>query len=103
VKALVYIAAVVPDRGETVGEVFHRVAPHSSAPQLQPHQDGWLVLNVEAFRNAVAPDASSEVTALMAANQKPISIQCLGDRLYRLGMVRCGLSWPIQTYSSPYF
>lgn len=79
VKALVYIAAVVPDQGETVGEVFHRVAPHPSAPQLQPDQDGFLWLNVDAFRNAVAPDASSEETAPMAANQKPISIQCLGE------------------------
>ena len=58
VKALVYVAAVVPDQGETVGEVFHRVAPHPKAPQLQPDQDGFLWLKVDAFRSAVAPDAS---------------------------------------------
>jgi pimeloyl-ACP methyl ester carboxylesterase len=32
VKALVYIAAIVPDEGETVGDVFRRVPPHPSAP-----------------------------------------------------------------------
>ena len=64
VKALVYIAAVVPDEGETVGDVFHRVAPHPSAPKLQPDADGFLWLNVEAFRTAVAPDASQAETAL---------------------------------------
>jgi len=79
VKALVYIAAVVPDEGETVGDVFHRVASHSSAPKLQPDADGFLWLNVDAFRTAVAPDASLSETALMAATQKPISVICLGE------------------------
>jgi len=59
VKALVYIAAIVPDEGETVGDVFHRAPPHPSAPKLQPDVDGFLWLNVDAFRTAVAPDASS--------------------------------------------
>jgi len=81
VKALVYIAAVVPDEGETVGDVFHRVAPHPSAPKLQPDADGFLWLNVEAFRTAVAPDASQAETALMTATQKPISISCLGEAM----------------------
>jgi len=79
VKALVYIAAVVPDEGETVSDVFHRAAPHPSAPKLQPDADGSLWLNVEAFRAAVAPDASLSETALMAATQKPISLTCLGE------------------------
>ena len=79
VKALVYIAAVVPDEGETVGDVFHRVAPHPSAPKLQPDADGFLWLNLDAFRTAVAPDASRAETDLMAATQKPISVKCLGE------------------------
>ena len=79
VKTLVYIAAVVPDEGETVGDVFHRVAPHPSAPKLQPDAEGFLWLNVDAFRTAVAPDASRAETALMAATQKPISVACLGE------------------------
>ena len=79
VKALVYIAAIVPDEGETVGDVFHRVPPHPSAPKLRPDVDGFLWLNVDAFRTAVAPDASSSETALMAATQKPIALQCLSE------------------------
>ena len=79
VKALVYIAAIVPDEGETVGDVFHRVPPHPSAPKLQPDVDGFLWLNVDAYRTAVAPDASSSETALMAATQKPIAVKCLGE------------------------
>lgn len=83
VKALVYIAAVVPDEGETVGDVFHRVAPHPSAPKLQPDTDGFLWLTVDAFRSAVAPDASASETALMAATQKPIALKCLGEPMTR--------------------
>src|SRR5580693_8980974 len=36
VKALVYIAALAPDEGETVADVFYRVAPHPEAPKLAP-------------------------------------------------------------------
>jgi pimeloyl-ACP methyl ester carboxylesterase len=74
VKALVYVAAIVPDEGETVGQVFGREPPHPKAPQ-----DGFFWLKVDAFRDAVAPDASREETALMAANQKPIAVKCLGE------------------------
>jgi len=79
VKALVYVAAIVPDEGETVGQVFGREPPHPKAPQLQLDQDGFFWLKVDAFRDAVAPDASREETALMAANQKPIAVRCLGE------------------------
>jgi pimeloyl-ACP methyl ester carboxylesterase len=73
VKALIYIAVIVPDEGETVGDVFHRVPAHPSAPKLQPDVDGFLWVKVDAYRSAVAPDASSSETALMAATQKPIA------------------------------
>src|ERR1700751_2778750 len=33
VKALVYVAALAPDQGETVADVFYRTAPHPQAPQ----------------------------------------------------------------------
>lgn len=75
------VAAVVPDEGETVGDVFHRVAPHPRAPKLQPDAGGFVWLDVEAFRTAVAPDASLGETALMAATQKPIALKCLGERM----------------------
>ena len=36
VRSLVFIAALAPDEGETVGEVFYREKPHPEAPQLTP-------------------------------------------------------------------
>src|SRR5215467_8372815 len=40
-KALVYIAAMAPDEGETVGELLHRAAPHPSALRLYPTRTGF--------------------------------------------------------------
>ena len=81
VKALVYIAAIVPDEGETVGQIFQRAAPHAKAPQLQPDKDGLLWVDAGAFRDAIAPEATEGESALLAANQKPIAMACLGEPL----------------------
>jgi pimeloyl-ACP methyl ester carboxylesterase len=83
VKALVYVTAIVPDEGETVGEIFGRIAPHPRAPKLQPDSDGLLWVTADAFRDAITPDAYAEETALMAAIQKPIALECLGERMTR--------------------
>ena len=81
VKALVYVAAIVPDEGENVGQVFQRLPPHPSAPTLQPDADGLLWVKADAFRNAIAPDATPEEADFMAAAQKPISVNCLGETM----------------------
>lgn len=81
VKALVYIAAIVPDTGETVGDIFQRAAPHPKAPQLQPDKDGLLWVDADTFRSAIAPNAAAEEAALLAVNQKPIAAACLGEAL----------------------
>ena len=81
VKALVYVAAIAPDEGETVGTMFRRAAPHPSAPQLSPDAEGLLWLPPNAVASAVAPDASPDETVLMQVTQKPIAIRCLGEAL----------------------
>src|SRR5215475_11782653 len=42
VKALVYVAALAPDEGETVADVFYRVEPHPKAPKLAPDHNGLI-------------------------------------------------------------
>lgn len=81
VKGLVYIAAIVPDEGETVGAIFQREPPHPKAPKLQPDENGLLWVDSEAFKNAISPDASPKENALLSANHKPISVNCLGETL----------------------
>ena len=53
VKALVYIAAMAPDEGETVGQLLHRSAPHASAPALVPDEDAflWMSPKVSTMRS----------------------------------------------------
>jgi pimeloyl-ACP methyl ester carboxylesterase len=77
VKALVYVAALAPDEGETVANVFYRNEPHPEAPKLAPDKNGCLWLPEEAFSQAVAHKASAERTTVMAAIQRPISIHCI--------------------------
>src|SRR5215470_9183229 len=42
IKALVYIAALAPDEGETVADVFYRDTPHPEAPKLVPDSHGFI-------------------------------------------------------------
>src|ERR1700729_1349691 len=52
VKALVYVAALAPDEGETVAQVFYKDESHPKAPHLQPDADGLIWMPEEGFQNA---------------------------------------------------
>lgn len=80
VKGLVYVAAMAPDEGETVGELLHRASPHPMSAKLSPDSDGNIWMSAEGFTNSVAPRATSDEIALMTAVQKPIALRCLGER-----------------------
>jgi pimeloyl-ACP methyl ester carboxylesterase len=88
IKGLVYIAALAPDTGETVGQLFYRAATHPSAPHLEPDEHGLLWAPRDAFHDAIAPDASPEETAVMGAVQKPIAVKCLGEAMTAPGWRR---------------
>src|SRR5258707_12484950 len=60
VKALVYVAALAPDEGETVADVFTRGTPHPQAPKLAPDAHGLMYLPEVAFAAAFAQNASKE-------------------------------------------
>jgi pimeloyl-ACP methyl ester carboxylesterase len=79
VKALVYIAALAPDEGETVAEVFYREKPHPQAPQLQPDAHGLIWMPPEGFQNAFAQNASDDVKALAESVQRPIAVACIQE------------------------
>lgn len=79
VKALVYVAALAPDEGETVAQVFYRDEPHPQAPQLAPDENGWIWMPEEGFSNAFAQRASADQIALAKAVQRPIALQCIQE------------------------
>ncbi|MGH7101209.1 MAG: alpha/beta fold hydrolase [Acetobacteraceae bacterium] len=77
VKALVYVAALAPDEGETVADVFYRAPPHPEAPRLAADDHGLIYLPEAAFATAFAQHASAGEQALLAAVQRPIARACI--------------------------
>ncbi|MGA8758890.1 MAG: alpha/beta hydrolase [Stellaceae bacterium] len=77
VKALVYVAALAPDEGETVADVFYRAEPHPQAPKLAPDEHGLIYLPEEAFATAFAQHAPVAERVVLAAVQRPISPACI--------------------------
>ena len=80
VRGLVFIAALTPDQGETVADVFYREKPHPKAPQLAPDAHGVIWMPDEGFPSAFAQHASPEQAALFAATQRPISVPCIQEK-----------------------
>lgn len=80
VKSFVYVAALAPDQGETVAEVFYRDEAHPEAPKLAPDMHGFIWMPEDGFSRAVAHKASTEQTKVLAAVQRPISVQCIQEK-----------------------
>ena len=83
VRALAYVAALAPDEGETVADVFYRGEPHPQAPKLAPDAHGWIYLPDAAFAAAFAQNAAADDLAALAAAQRPISPACITVKVGR--------------------
>jgi pimeloyl-ACP methyl ester carboxylesterase len=80
VKALVFVAALAPDEGETVADVFYRGQPHSQAPQLAPDGEGFIWMPETAFGTAFAQHAAAKENAMFASVQRPINVGCIQEK-----------------------
>lgn len=83
VKLLVYVAALAPDEGETVAEVFYREPPHAQAPKLAPDDGGFIWMPPEGFEHAFAQDAAPNVKSVLLATQRPINVKCIQEKAPR--------------------
>ena len=83
VKALVYVAALAPEEGETVADVFQRGEPHPEAPRLAPDGHGLIYLPEAAFAAAFAHNAAPDELAVLAAVQRPIAAACISVAVKR--------------------
>jgi len=83
VAALVYIAAFVPDQGESVETLIGTFPPNepSAGDAILPPQDGFLFLDREKFHESFAGDVSAEEAAFMADSQVPWGVECLGGTI----------------------
>ncbi|MFB7265722.1 alpha/beta hydrolase [Streptomyces nojiriensis] len=87
VKALVYVAACVPEKGEKLGELINRY-PGSEIqaalnPVPYPNPDGTtgtdLYLKADTFRTVFAADLPASTTRVMQATRRPFSAQSFED------------------------
>jgi pimeloyl-ACP methyl ester carboxylesterase len=83
IRSLVFIAALAPDEGETVADVFYREKPHPEAPRLAPDAHGFIWMPREGFGTAFSQHASPERAALFAATQRPIAVTCIQEKAPR--------------------
>lgn len=72
VKALVYVAAYVPDAGETLGELSEKFPATPLRSALVPDAAGFLYVDRAKFHNAFCADLPEAKARVMAATQKPL-------------------------------
>jgi pimeloyl-ACP methyl ester carboxylesterase len=81
VAALVYIAAFVPDKGESVNTLIEGFPKDIPGPPILPPQDGFLFLDREQFPDSFAADLDAERAAFMADSQIPWGLDALGGTI----------------------
>jgi pimeloyl-ACP methyl ester carboxylesterase len=81
VAALVYIAAFVPDKGESVNTLIAGFPTDGPQPPILPPQDGFLLLDRDKFRASFAGDLEAEQAAFMADSQVPWGVGALGGEI----------------------
>jgi pimeloyl-ACP methyl ester carboxylesterase len=78
VKALVYVAAFAPDKGETAGSLAESVAK-TILPDFVQNANGYLTLSREGVAKGFAGDLSRKEQDVVYAVQQPASKSVFGD------------------------
>ena len=81
VAALVYVAAFVPDQGESVQTIIGEFPPGSMMPPILPPQEGFLFLEREKMPASFAGDLSADDGAFMADSQLPWGVEALSGTI----------------------
>lgn len=87
VKSLVYVAAYVPDAGESVGDLLAKADKSVPAPHIMPYSFGadgkpaTLIVNRDNFPEEFAADVDLTKAQFMADSEIPIGAQVLSDKV----------------------
>jgi pimeloyl-ACP methyl ester carboxylesterase len=85
IKSLVFIAALAPDEGETVADMFYRLPPHPDTAKLAPDANGLIWMADEDFGKAFAQHVTPEQARVLAAVQRPIALACIQQPMSKPG------------------
>ena len=81
VAGLAYIAAFVPDAGESVDKLIADPPPGADVPPILPPVEGFLFLDREKFAHSFAADLPADEAAFMADSQVPWGVEALGGEI----------------------
>ena len=82
VSALVYVAALQPDAGETSGQLLSKYAPPSDAMRPatnRPSQDKYFFMLPAKFRDGYAADVPAKEAQFLADSQQQLAEKALGE------------------------
>jgi len=77
VRALVYVTAFAPDKGESVGTLIADPPPGAPVPPILPPADGFLFLDRDKFPESFAGDLPRAQAQFMADSQVPWGLDAL--------------------------
>lgn len=75
VAALVYVAAFVPEVGESTLDLVKTAPPAAENGILPPDEKGWIYYDKAKFHAGFAADVPKEKAAFMFASQGPIAVK----------------------------
>jgi pimeloyl-ACP methyl ester carboxylesterase len=81
VVGLVYIAAFVPDKGESVSSLIKDPPPGAPVPPILPPQEGFLFLDKAKFAASFAADVDPDKAEFMADSQVPWGVEALSGTI----------------------
>jgi pimeloyl-ACP methyl ester carboxylesterase len=77
VKAVVYITAFAPDKGESVSSLIANPPAGAPVPPILPPVNGFLFLDKAKFAEAFAADVDAKTASFMADSQVPWGVEAL--------------------------
>jgi pimeloyl-ACP methyl ester carboxylesterase len=81
VKALVYVAAFAPDRGQSINDIFKGLPEPSWVHALEKDSAGFLKLSTEAVMHDFAQDLPEPRARLIAITQGPWFSGCIEEKI----------------------
>jgi pimeloyl-ACP methyl ester carboxylesterase len=81
VAGLVYIAALVPDDGQSTNDVLKPYPPTPGLSAISADASGYLTLTRAGIENAFVPDLPKDQRAIVYATQGPWNSKALADKV----------------------